>query len=84
MEYKYKTHGTCSQYILFSLEEGKVHNVRFIDGCDGNLKSIGRLVEGWNAQDVIDKLSGVTCGWKPTSCGDQLARALKEALEKAE
>ena len=84
MEYKYQTHGTCSRTILFELDEAKVlHNVRFIGGCNGNLKSIGKLVEGRPAEEVMNLLSGVTCGSNPTSCGDQFAHALAEALHQA-
>lgn len=77
---QYKTKGTCSQLIQFDLDGTKVHNVSFVGGCNGNLKGIGRLVEGMDAQDVIDKLQGVKCGFKDTSCPDQLATALKQAL----
>lgn len=80
MDYQYKTHGTCSQRIYFSIEDGILHNVRFLSGCDGNLQGIGRLVEGMPVEAVIDRLSGISCGGKPTSCPDQLARALREAL----
>lgn len=82
MHYEYKTKGTCSQKILFDIEDGKVRNVEFISGCNGNLQGIGRLVEGMDAQEVIDRISGIHCGMKPTSCPDQLATALKQALEK--
>ena len=83
MEYSYKTKGTCSQYISFDIdEEKKLHNVRFFGGCDGNLKSIGRLVEGQDAEKISDMLSGVRCGFKDTSCGDQFSKAIREALEK--
>jgi len=85
MEFTYKTHGTCSQYIKFEIDDEKrLHNVHFISGCDGNLKSIGRLVEGQEADKVAGILSGVTCGFKPTSCGDQFSRAIREALETIE
>lgn len=81
MAYTYKTHGTCSQYIYFDIDEEKrLHNVRFINGCDGNLKSIGRLVEGQDAEYISKLLSGVKCGFKTTSCGDQLSQAIQEAL----
>ncbi len=82
MQFDYKTKGTCSQRIYFELEDGKVHNVQFLGGCNGNLKGISTLVEGMDAQEVIDRLAGTSCGMKPTSCPDQLARALKEALNK--
>ena len=81
MHYEYKTKGTCSQKILFDIEDGKVFNVEFISGCNGNLQGIGRLVEGMDAQEVIDRIGGIRCGMKPTSCPDQLATALKKALE---
>lgn len=82
MQYEYKTKGTCSQRILFEIEEGILHNVQFLGGCNGNLKGIGSLVEGMPVQEVINRLEGTTCGMKPTSCPDQLARALKEAIAK--
>ena len=84
MQYEYKTSGTCSQRILFEIEEGKVKNVTFLGGCNGNLKGIGSLVEGMDAQEVISRLEGTTCGMKSTSCPDQLAKALKQALAEGE
>ena len=78
MQYEYKTKGTCSQKIFFDVEDGKVHNVQFVGGCNGNLKGIGALVEGQNVEDVISRLEGIHCGMKSTSCPDQLAKALKE------
>ena len=80
MQYEYKTKGTCSQRILFEIEEGKVKNVQFLGGCNGNLKGIGALVEGMDVQDVISRVEGIKCGMKSTSCPDQLAQALKEAV----
>ena len=79
MQYEYKTKGTCSQKILFELEDGIVKNVQFIGGCNGNLKGICSLVEGMEVDAVISRIDGICCGMKPTSCPDQLARALKEA-----
>lgn len=79
--FEYKTRGTCSQKILFDLEDGKVKNVQFIGGCNGNLKGIGALVEGMNVDDVIARVEGIPCGMKRTSCPDQLAQALKAAKE---
>ena len=79
---RYKTKGTCSQLIEFDLDGSPVHNVRFTGGCNGNLKGIGKLVEGMDAHEVIDKLEGTTCGFKNTSCPDQLAKALKVALNE--
>ena len=74
--YEYKTKGTCSQRILFDVENGKVKNVQFIGGCNGNLKGIAALVEGMDVDTVIERVQGVTCGMKKTSCPDQLAQAL--------
>ena len=83
MEYSYKTSGTCSREILFEVENGKVKNVRFVGGCNGNLKGIGALVEGMDIDDVISRVEGISCGGRPTSCPDQLSRALKQAKENA-
>lgn len=77
--FEYKTSGTCSQRILFEIQDGKLHNVQFIGGCNGNLKGIGSLVEGMDVDEVISRLEGTTCGMKSTSCPDQLAQALKQA-----
>ena len=77
--YQYKTKGTCSQMIYFDIEDGKVKNVEFVGGCNGNLKGIGQLVEGMDVDTVISRLERTTCGMKPTSCPDQLAKALKQA-----
>lgn len=79
MQFEYKTKGTCSQRIYFDVEDGKVKNVQFIGGCNGNLKGIGVLVEGMPIDEVISKVEGIRCGMKSTSCPDQLAQALKEA-----
>ena len=78
MNYQYKTKGTCSQYIMFDIEDGCVHNVQYLGGCNGNLKGIATLVEGMPVAEVISKLDGICCGMKKTSCPDQLAQALKE------
>lgn len=83
MQYEYKTKGTCSRSILFDIENGKVKNVQFIGGCNGNLKGIGALVEGMDVQDVISRVEGIHCGMKSTSCPDQLAQALKAAKANA-
>ena len=79
MEYQYRTSGTCARTIRFELDGDTVKNVKFEGGCHGNLQGIGKLVEGMKVQDVISKLEGIRCGFKSTSCPDQLARALKEA-----
>lgn len=81
MQFEYKTKGTCSQMIYFEVEGGKVRNVEFKGGCNGNLQGIGKLVEGMNIDDVIQRIEGIQCGMKPTSCPDQLSKALKEAKE---
>ena len=78
MQYEYKTNGTCSQRILFEIEDNRLKNVQYIGGCNGNLKGIGALVEGMEVSEVMKRLEGTTCGMKSTSCPDQLARALKE------
>jgi uncharacterized protein (TIGR03905 family) len=82
MQFEYKTQGTCSQRIFFDIQDGKVMNVQFLGGCNGNLKGIGSLVEGMDVDTVIARLEGTTCGLKATSCPDQLAKALKAAREK--
>ena len=74
--YEFKTSGTCSQRILFDIEDGKVRNVKFIGGCNGNLKGIAALVKGMDVDTVIERVQGVTCGMRKTSCPDQLAQAL--------
>ena len=80
MRHNFKTQGVCSRTISFDLENGIISNVTFEGGCNGNLKGIAALAEGKSAYDVIDVLSGIRCGFKSTSCPDQLATALKEAL----
>lgn len=78
MHYEHTNKGTCSRSILFDIEDGKLRNVQYIGGCNGNLKGICSLVEGMEIDEVIARLEGTTCGMKPTSCPDQLAQALKE------
>ena len=82
MHYTYKTKGTCSTDITFDIEDNKVHNVHFTGGCNGNLKAVASLVEGLPVDEVISRLEGIKCGFKSTSCGDQLAHALIEASQK--
>lgn len=82
MQYEFKTKGTCSQRIYFDIEDGKVKNVQFLGGCNGNLKGMASLVEGMDVHEVITRLEGTTCGMKATSCPDQLAKALKEAISE--
>ena len=76
----YKTQGTCSSYIHYDIVDGKLHNVWFENGCDGNLKAIGILVEGMDAKEAAGKLRGIRCGWNETSCADQLARAIEKSI----
>ncbi len=78
--YTYETQGTCSNQIDFDIEEGKLKNVKFNGGCNGNLKAIGRLVEGADAQNIANILKGNICGQRQTSCADQLATAIQGAL----
>ena len=80
MEYKYRTVGTCAKEVSFEVIEGKVHNVSFLGGCNGNTKGIGALCEGRDVKEVIETLEGIRCGFKQTSCPDQLAQALKKSL----
>ena len=79
--YSYKTKGTCSTEITFSIENDIIKEVNFLRGCEGNLHGISRLVEGMNIEDAINKLQGIDCRGKGTSCPDQLAKALKEWKE---
>lgn len=75
---RYKTSGVCAASIDFDVEDGIVKNVKFLGGCNGNTQGIARLVEGMPADEVISRLEGIRCGYKATSCPDQLAKALKE------
>lgn len=82
-KFSYTTSGTCSKLINFSLDENNIiHDVEFIGGCNGNLQGISKLIEGQSAQNVIDKCQGIHCDMRPTSCPDQLSRALSEAIQK--
>ncbi|MDO4573249.1 MAG: TIGR03905 family TSCPD domain-containing protein [Clostridia bacterium] len=82
-QYQYKTRGTCSSAIRFSLEDGRLRDVAFTGGCNGNLKAIARLVEGMPADKVVALLRGNTCGAKATSCADQLAAAVELAMQES-
>ncbi|MBR0467263.1 MAG: TIGR03905 family TSCPD domain-containing protein [Clostridia bacterium] len=83
MKYEYNTFGTCSRKITFDLEDDKVKNINFEGGCNGNLKAISKLVDGWSPEKIEQYLKGNTCGGRPTSCADQLARAVMEAKATA-
>ncbi len=79
--YDYKTENTCSQLISLDMDGNVVHNVSFMGDCNGNLKTIPLLIEGWTVEQIAEKLSGVICGRRPTSCADQLAKAVRAAYE---
>lgn len=81
MKHEYKTSMTCSSKIIFDMDDGVVKNVKFIGGCDGNLKAISKLVDGWKAEKIVSVLKGNTCGNRPTSCADQLAKAIEKAAQ---
>ena len=81
MVYTYRTRGTCSSAITFELDGNIVKNVKFTGGCNGNLKGISKLVDGMTVDEIVEKLGGTTCGFKSTSCPDQLAKAVREAYE---
>ena len=76
---RYKTHGVCSSEINFELEDDKIKKVEFVGGCSGNTQGVARLVEGMKTEEAISRLEGIRCGRRPTSCPDQLAKALREA-----
>lgn len=81
MKYTYRTMGTCSSQIDFEVENGVLKGVHFTGGCNGNLKGISALVEGMKVNEVITRLEGIRCGGKPTSCPDQLCKALRETMD---
>ena len=78
----YKTQGTCSSHIELEVEDGVVGEVFFWGGCNGNLQGIRRLVKGMKVEEVIEKLEGIHCGSRPTSCPDQLCKALRQIMEE--
>lgn len=81
--YHYSTSGVCARDINFDIVDNKLANVQFNGGCNGNLEGISRLIEGMEIEEVVEKLSGLTCGKKQTSCPDQLVQALELAIKKA-
>lgn len=81
MKYQYRTQGTCSEMIEFEIIDGKLRNVQFYGGCHGNLQGICKLVDGMPVEEVVGKLSGIRCGYKDTSCPDQLCRAIKATMK---
>lgn len=82
MKYSYKTNGTCSSVITFDIEGDVITNVQFTGGCNGNLKAISALVEGLTVSQIEEKVKGITCGWKNTSCSDQLSKAVRKAYDE--
>ena len=81
MEYSYDTTGTCSSRIDFEINDGTLHNVKFVGGCNGNTKGVSALVEGMKAEEVVGKLENIKCGFRNTSCPDQLTQAIKKVLK---
>ena len=82
MRYNYKTTMVCAPEINFDINDNIITNIEFIGGCNGNLKAIAKLVDGWTVEKIEEYLLGNTCGNKPTSCADQLARAVRQAYEE--
>ena len=81
VEHTYQTKGVCSMQIRFELDGDVVRDISFLGGCDGNLKAISKLCDGMTVDEIEEKLAGNTCGYKPTSCADQLARAVRAAYD---
>lgn len=82
MSFEYNTIGVCARKISFDLENGKIYNIKFDGGCPGNLKMLSKILDGWEADKVIEMCSGNICGMRNTSCSDQLAKAVSKALEE--
>ncbi len=82
MNYIYNTKGVCARKISFDVDDGKLHNIKFFGGCPGNTAAIGKILEGADAKSVADMLKGNDCGGKGTSCADQLARAIEDAIKQ--
>ena len=82
MRYEYTTQFTCARKIRFDIDGDVITNIQFEGGCNGNLKAISKLVDGWTVQQIEDKLLGNLCGPRPTSCADQLARAVRKAYNE--
>ena len=82
MKFEYNPKGVCSMKISFDLEDGIVKNVKFLGGCNGNTQGLSKLAEGRRAEDVVSALEGIKCGFRQTSCPDQFALAIKNALNK--
>lgn len=80
MLYTYRPRGVCSQMMEIETEDNILKSVKVLGGCDGNLQGVGRLVEGMKIEDVLSRLEGIRCGWKDTSCPDQLCRAIRQVI----
>lgn len=83
MVHVFKPRGVCSQEMRVEIEDGIIRKVEIKGGCSGNLQGISRLMVGMDAREAISRMRGIRCGFKPTSCPDQLSKALEECLEKA-
>ncbi len=84
MKYKFTPRQVCAMEIQFNIEGNVVSDIQFLGGCNGNLKAISKLIDGWTVEAIEEKLAGNTCGGRPTSCADQLAKAVREAYETQE
>lgn len=82
MNYKFETKGTCSKIISFDINDNIITNIKFLGGCDGNLKAISKILDGQTVEIIEEKLLGNTCGFKSTSCADQLAKAVRKAYNE--
>ncbi len=82
MRYDYLTEFTCSKVISFDIDGDRISNIQFTGGCNGNLKAVSKLVDGMTVGEIEDKLAGIICGLRPTSCADQLAKAVRKAYEE--
>lgn len=82
MKYQYHTSGTCAKVITFDINKNIITDIKFHGGCDGNLKAISKILDGATVEEIEAKLLGNTCGWKNTSCADQLAKAVRKAYEE--
>ncbi len=82
MTYNYRPNGVCARGISFDIEDGTVKNIKFSGGCSGNTQGVASLADGMDANDLIERLAGIRCGFKNTSCPDQLAKAVAKALEE--
>ena len=83
MEYRYRPEGVCSQEIVMQIEGGIVQDLKVIGGCNGNLQGISKLVQGMTVDEIITRLKGIRCGFRPTSCPDQISKALEEYKKEA-